>query len=332
MDPKRTWDPQTLLEMSSSYWQTCTLHAAVKLDVFTRIGDEELTREEVADRIVGDLRGVTKLLDALAAMGLLAKSGDRYANTPAAKTFLSKHSEEYLGHMIMHHHHLVDSWARLDRAVLSGKPVRERPSQAPEAFIVSFLMGMHTLARFLAPRVADVLDLSGRRRLLDVGGGPGTYAVHFCLKNPELKATVFDFPTTRPFAEKVVREAGLADRIDFAAGNCLEDPLPDGCDAAWLSHLLHAEGPEGCRIILEKTVSCLEPGGLIVVHEFLLNDRLDGPLFPALFSLNMLVGTPDGQAYSEGQIRDMLARAGVEQIRRLPFRGPNDSGLLAGTT
>ena len=69
---------------------------------------------------------------------------------------------------------------------------------------------------------------------------------------------------------------------------------------------------------------------MIVVHEFLLNDRLDGPLFPALFSLNMLLGTPGGRAYSEEEVRDMLASAGVRGIRRLPFQGPNDSGLIAG--
>ncbi len=332
MTEPANWNPQTLLEVSGSYWQSCTLHAAVKLDLFTRIGDEDLSSDEIARRIGGDRRGVSMLLNALAAMGLLAKSEERYAGTPAARAFLSRHSEQYLGHMIMHHHHLVDSWAKLDQAVLSGKPVRGKSSEAPQEFIESFLMGMHTLARFLAPRVASALDLSGRKRLLDVGGGPGTYAVHFCRKNPGLRATVFDLPTTRPFAERLARQSGLSDRIDFAAGNCLEDPLPEGCDVAWLSQLLHAEGPEGCRLILEKTVSCLEPGGLIVIHEFLLNDRLDGPLFPALFSLNMLVGTPGGQAYSEREIRDMLARAGVRQVRRLPFRGPNDSGILAGTT
>jgi hypothetical protein len=70
---------------------------------------------------------------------------------------------------------------------------------------------------------------------------------------------------------------------------------------------------------------------MIVVHEFIRDDRSGGPLFPALFSLNMLLGTAGGQAYSEKEIRDILKGAGVREIRRLPFRGPNDSGLIAGT-
>jgi predicted O-methyltransferase YrrM len=325
------WHPGRLLEVSGSYWQTCTLHAAVKLDLFTRLGAEQLESEEVARRLGGDPRGVLMLLNALVSMNLLARSGNKYGNTPAASTFLSKDSEPYLGFMIMHHHHLVESWSRLDQAVLSGEPIRGRASFESEAFRESFLMGMHTLARYLAPMVSESLSLSGRKHLLDLGGGPGTYAIHFCLKHPDLRATVFDLPTTQPFAEATIQKADLSDRIEFLAGSYLEDMLAGTYDVVWLSQILHGEGPDSCRLIIEKAVSVLEPGGLIVVHEFLLKDSLDGPLFPALFSLNMLLGTNDGQSYAEGDIRDMLAGAGVKEIRRLPFRGPNDSGLIAGT-
>jgi hypothetical protein len=90
-------------------------------------------------------------------------------------------------------------------------------------------------------------------------------------------------------------------------------------------------GPEPCRTVIEKAVSVLEPGGLLLVHDFLLNDAHDGPLFPSLFALNMLVNTEEGRSYSEGEIKDMLLNAGVRNIRRLPFKGPTDSGILCGT-
>ena len=82
--------------------------------------------------------------------------------------------------------------------------------------------------------------------------------------------------------------------------------------------------------ILKKTVAVLEPEGMILIHDFLLSDSMDGPLFPALFSLNMLLGTSSGQSYSEEQIADMLSRAGVKNIRRIPFESPNDSGIMMG--
>ncbi len=191
-------------------------------------------------------------------------------------------------------------------------------------------MGMFNLAMNLAPVLVNEINLSGRRHLLDLGGGPGTYAIHFCMKNPGLKATIYDLHTTRPFAEKTIEKFGLIDRIDFVDGNYVEEGIEGVYDVAWLSHILHGEGQKDCQQIIEKTVSALEPGGMIIVHDFILNNTMDGPLFPALFSLNMLLGTPAGQSYSEKQITDMLARAGVKEIQRLSFHGPNDSGIISG--
>ena len=83
-------------------------------------------------------------------------------------------------------------------------------------------------------------------------------------------------------------------------------------------------------MIIQKAVDALEPQGLIIIHEFILNNSMDGPLFPALFSLNMLLGTDAGQSYSEKQLTEMLLAAGVRNIRRIPLKSPNDSGLLVG--
>jgi predicted O-methyltransferase YrrM len=141
---------------------------------------------------------------------------------------------------------------------------------------------------------------------------------------------VFDLPTTRPFAETTIGKYGLSDRIRFQAGSYLDDPVAGRYDVAWLSHILHGEGPEDCQRIIQKAVSALSPGGMILIHDFILNNEMSGPLFPALFSLNMLLGTASGQAYSEQQIRDMLASAGVRNIHRIVIDSPNDSGIITG--
>lgn len=331
MAEKPSWHPGSLMAVSGAYWQTCTLHAGVKLGLFTLIGDQSHTAEALAQKSGADRRGMTMLLDALAAMGLLVKTDAAYANSQAAAAFLSKDSDTYLGHMIMHHHHLVESWGRLDEAVTTGKPVRGRASVADPQRRESFLLGMFNNAMLQAPGVAAAVDLSGRTHLLDLGGGPGTYAIHFCQANPGLCATVYDLPTTRPFAEQTIGRFGLGDRIDFVDGDYVARSVPGTYDAVWMSHILHGEGPDDCRRIVAKAVAALRPGGLIAIHDFILNDAGDGPLFPALFSLNMLAGTDQGQAYTQGQITAMLTDAGVGQVRRLDFRGPTDSGILVGT-
>jgi SAM-dependent methyltransferase len=325
----KDWHVGRLLEVSGSYWQGCTLHAGVKLDVFSIIEAGHRTAETIALHLGADVRGTTSLLDGLAAMGLVAKSGDRYENTPFGRTFLVKASPQYIGYMVMHHHHLVEAWVRLDQAVLSGRPTRRRDRSDHEER-ESFLMGMFNLAMQIAPRLSESLDVKGRRRLLDLGGGPGTYAIHFCLANPGLTAVVADLPTSRPFAEQTVARFHLSDRIGFIPCDYHQDDIPGSYDVVWLSHVLHGDGPEDCQGIIHKAVGALTPGGMMLIHDFILNDASDGPLFPALFSLNMLVNTEKGRSYTESQIRDLMTRAGLTQIKRLPFEGPNASGILQG--
>lgn len=325
---KPTWTPAELLKLSGGYWSACALHAGVKLDLFSRAG----TAAELAEAGDCDARGVEMLLNALTALGLMDKEGDRYAATPFAAEFLSRSSPRYLGYIIMHHHHLMAGWAHLDESVRSGAPIRHRVSHdAGESERESFEMGMFNLAMLNAPKVVPCVDLQGRRRLLDLGGGPGTYAIQFCLANLQLTATVYDLPTTRPFAEKTIASFGLSDRITFHAGDFISDDVPGGFDVAWLSHVLHGEGPDDCAATLRRVVAALEPGSLLMVQEFILDDTLDGPLFPALFSLNMLLGTPQGRSYSQQQLIEMMTAAGVGSIRRLDLDLPNGAGVLAGT-
>lgn len=324
---KTTWNPAELLQLSGSYWSACALHAGVKLDLFSHAG----TLPELAQATASDARGLEMLLNALTALGLLDKEGEHYAPTAFATEYLARSSPRYLGYIIMHHHHLMAGWSRLDEAVRSGAPLRGRVSHDADATErESFEMGMFNLAMQIAPRIVAKVDLRDKRRLLDLGGGPGSYAIHFCQANPQLTATVYDLPSTRPFAEKTIGAFGLSGRITFAAGDFISDDVPSGFDVAWLSHILHGEGPEGCAVILQRAVAALQPGGMLLVQEFILDDTRDGPLFPALFSLNMLLGTPLGRAYSQGQLEALLSAAGLSSIQRLEIDLPNGAGVLAG--
>lgn len=329
---KNGWTPADLLQLSGGYWSTCALHAGVKLDLFTPLAAEALTSPVLAVRLGCDERGLTMLLNALTALGLLAKGNERYAATPSATRFLARTSPDYLGHIILHHHHLMASWLHLADGVRNGRPVREQLSHTDEETVrESFEMGMFNLAMLAAPLIVPHIDLSGRRRLLDLGGGPGTYAIHFCLHNPELTALVYDLPSTRPFAEITIARFGLANRIEFTDGDFIEGDIDGRYDVAWLSHILHAEGPEECALILRKTAAALEPGGMVLVQEFILDDTRDVPLFPALFSLNMLLGTTAGQSYSQEELTAMLKAAGFTDVRRIPLELPNGAGVMAAT-
>lgn len=328
---KKNWSVGDLLSTSTAYWKGCVLQAGVRLGVFTALDEERLHLDDVAGKIKADIRGTEYLLNALAAMGLLEKKNRHYANSLEAREFLSRNSQKYMGHIILHHHHILDGWAQLDQAVKTGAPVQKR-SYGEEDERESFLMGMYNLAMGIAPRLVSQVDLSGRTHLLDLGGGPGTYAIHFCQANPGLSAVIFDRSTTEPFARDTVARFGLSEWIDFVGGDFTLDPIAGGpYDAAWLSHILHSHSPEECQEIINKTVEAMQPGGVILIHEFILENSKDAPEFAALFSINMLINNHGGRSYSEEELTKMLANEGVRDIFRHSFRGPNDSSILCGT-
>lgn len=327
-----SWTKSALLETSGSYWKTCALHTGVKLELFTVIGSEKMDADTVAQQIGGSERGVETLLNALCAMDLLTKAKGRYANTDFTLKYLVKDSPDYTGFIIMHHHHLMDSWNRMSESVLSGTPCRRRAATTSQTQRESFLMGMFNTAMGLAPHYAREIDLSDRRRFLDFGGGPGTYAIHFCMENPKMTATVFDLATTRVFAERTIARFGLTDRIAFRDGSYVEETvnLEKEYDVAWISHNLHGEGPEAAERVVAHAVSALKPGGLVFIHEFILNNDKAGPLFPALFSINMLLGTPAGRAYSEEELIAILEKNGVVDVKRLDPTAAVTTGIVWG--
>lgn len=331
--PPHQWNPGTLLALSGAYWQTCALHAGVALDLFTSLSKGPLSAAGVAAAAGLDRDAAGRLLGALTAMRLVEKEADKFTNTPAAAQYLVATSPDYLGFMIRHHHHLMPGWSRLDEAVKIGRPVRRRGGGDDPASREAFLMGMYNNSRLIAPRIAAAMDLGGCRRLLDLGGGPGTYAIFFCRHNPELGATVFDLETTRPFAEKVIGEHGLGGRIAFRSGDFLKDAIaaPEApYDMVWMSHILHGEGPQDCARLVAKAADALAPGGRLAIHEFILHDDRTGPLFATLFSLNMLIGTDAGRSYTDGELRATMHAAGLIDIERVAVELPNESGILVG--
>lgn len=329
---KRQWTGPELVQLSGAYWSSCVLQAAVQLEIFTALDNGPVDEHALADRLGCNPRAFSMLITAMASMGL-AERGPQGVTAPAeVLRVLSHGSPDYLGHIVSHQANILPNWSRLAEAVRSGTSMAERSTLfTPDTRErEDFLMGMYNIARLQAERVAEALDLSAYGRLVDIGGGPGTYAIYFCLKNPALQSIIFDLPTSEPFARKVVARYGLEGRVDFAGGHYLKDSLPAGQDVAWLSQVLHGETPEDAALLVKKAAECIRPGGLVCVQEFVLDDSRDGPERPALFNLNMLVQTPGGQAYTHGELSGMLQAAGAVRVRDLELDLPGGARVLIG--
>lgn len=328
----RNWTPSALIQASGSYWESCALHAAVHLDLFSLLEDSDLDIQIIARKLNCPVRGLDMLVTAMCSLNLLRRQGNLCCLTSFSRQYLCRRSPDYLGHILEHHRHLVSSWAHLDEAVLKAEPTRRRSSSETASVEErkSFLMGMYNMANTQAKQCVPYIDLAGKTKLLDVGGGTGAYAIHFCRQNPNLLATVFDLPTSQSFATQVIAQSGMKERIAFYAGDFTYDPLPNGFDVAWLSHILHGAGAAQSARIVTKAAQALEPGGLLLIQEFIVDNDRNGPVFPALFSLNMLVGTAKGQSFTERELEDFMLGAGLTDIRRLPLELPQGCGIMAG--
>jgi ubiquinone/menaquinone biosynthesis C-methylase UbiE len=306
-------------------WAGQVLFAANELGIFDLLSSQgSLTAHEVAGALGSAEDATRRLLGALVAVDLLEHRDERFANTFAAEQFLVSGRPESLATWMS----LIGRWNQtfgdLAQSVRTGQPAEvpeEHLGQSTE-YTRDFILGMHDYAIGPGRELARHLDLSGRRALLDVGGGPATYSVLLADANPSLRCVVFDLPEVIAIAADVIDRHDLTDRVSTAAGDYHSDAFPDGFDVALISNVLHQEDWESCRSILEKAHAALDPGGVVVVQAMFLNEQGDGPLWPALHNLLMLLVYRGGRAYSVQQTQQMLIEAGFEgpQAHRMsPF-------------
>jgi predicted O-methyltransferase YrrM len=292
------------------------LLTAYELDVFTALGDGPRTSAQVARAVKSDPRATDRLLSALCCLGLLRKKNGCFSNPPTAARFLVRGRPDYLsglGHTVQ----LWDTWSTLTDAVRRGRSVlKDPPARRSRSFFVPFIAAMHARAVPQAKAVVTSLPLAGVRRVLDIGGGSGAYAMAFARAKPGLRATVFDLPQVAPLTRDYIKKAALTGRIDVRVGDYDRDEFPRGYDLVFLSAIIHSCSPAEVRRLFQKCTRALNPGGLIVVQEFVVDEDRTSPPFSVFFALNMLVGTPGGDAFTESEIRRWLQEAGFGGIKR----------------
>jgi len=316
-----------IFQLSHSYWQSCVLHAAVRLDLFRKLGPSAMKVEEVAHLLKADVRGISLLLNALVTLDFLKKEGELFSLTIRSQKYLDDLSPQTMIHIVRHMINLYQYWGQLPQAVLTGKPVVDRNDREREQ-VENFLWGMHDLARGAAPIITRTLDLSSFKFLLDLGGGPATYAIEFCRKNPKLQATIFDLPDTEPIAQENIKRNNLGHRIQFVGGDFLKDIIPGRYDCVFLSHIVHGYSPDVNLSLLEKVYGAMYTGGQIVIQDFILDESKTRPKFAAIFALNMLLHTEGGRSYTANEIENWLTEAGFKDVEKIEVDLPNEAGLI----
>jgi SAM-dependent methyltransferase len=307
------------------------LIAAIELHLFTAIGTEAWTVPDLAHEMKVSERGLAILCRNLAMAGLLKKQGEIYRNSRLGATALNAHHPAYRGdYLRLITNHWVD-WGRLLESVKTGLPLDHNEPEEPD-YRRRFTWAMHHRALETAPKIAAQIDLRGARTLLDLGGGPGTYAMAFLAKNPRLRATVCDRPAALDVAKEIASTHRDGLRLCYLSLDVMVGDIPGTYDVIWYSNVLHIYSPQDNQALFQRALASLNPGGRLLIQDAFLHDR-EG-LFPeeaSLFAVSMLLFTERGNTYSAAKTMAWLTDAGFERIKVLRMkRGTEDweGGIL----
>jgi ubiquinone/menaquinone biosynthesis C-methylase UbiE len=299
-------------------WKARALVAAIDLDVFGHLAAGKRTVGEIAAAAHATPRGMRGLLDTLVAMRYLGKRGDRYNLRPLADIFLVPGRPSYAASLATLTDSMWDDWTHLADVVRSGRP---HGPGGIEDFYVQFSDAFFDLNHRTACWAVEAFPpgrLRNIHRILDASAGTGAWSLAFARALPQVRVTMVDFPSALRITRRRAYGMGIAQRYKFQAGDFRSrDFPPETFDLVILGHILHALGPSEAREMIHKSAATLRPEGFLLVAGFLPNDVRTGPLLPLLLGLNMLLHTPDGDAYTLRQYRNWMREAGLHGARTI---------------
>jgi SAM-dependent methyltransferase len=310
------------------------LLTALDLDVFTVMGTRSWKIPALAKRLHVSVRGLDILCRNLASAGVIEKRGALYRNGKIAATNLNAAHPDYRGGYVKLIRDHWDDWGKLTESIKTGRPLDDDMPDDP-AYRREFTWAMHHRSVDVAPGVAAQLDLPRARTLLDLGGGPGTYALAFLARNPQLEATVADRAPALEVSREIAGTLKHGRRLSYLPVDFIKDDIPGRYDVIWYSNVLHIYSAEDNRRVFHKAAAALNPGGRLLIQDAFLLDA-DGiyPQEANLFAVTMLLFTEGGNTYSLDETTRWLRGAGFGGVKSIPLKkgtGDWEEGLLEAT-
>jgi len=326
-------NPMRVMELSSAYWDSRVIHAAHALNVFTTVAEEPMNAEEMGAKLGADPRGLDLLLIGCCSIGLLQRDENaRYSNTPLSTTHLVEGADKYQGGIVKMFDEWYGPWSGLEESVRKGAPVVEKQHDHGEEATTAYIYGMHWRGVAQAQLLSKVIDGAGRKRMLDVAGGPGTFTLHMCLENPGMTGTILDLPQTLRVTNEIIGHYQMADRVEGKEGNYIDDEsFGENYDVALMSSMLNQESPTVLKSIMSKAKDALNEGGLMITQEQLLDDDKNGPRLPAVIGLNQLIHTPGGQNYCGAEIIEFMKEVGFKDVHYQELGEESPFVVVVGT-
>jgi SAM-dependent methyltransferase len=316
-----------LIQLANACGESQILLAANALAVFTAMGPKTRTADAIARECRADPEGMRLLLDALVSLGILNRVRAGYRNTPLGRRYLDRRSPEAVTNLLWLFEHHWHDWAKLPKTLREGRP-GWATGTTTSRFRRQFSWAMHERSHVLAKPTVQTMRLGSKaRRFLDLGGGPGSYAMALAKRYPRLQGVIMDQTIT--VAKKLIGEHGLADRLTVRAGDIFKDDLGNGYDAVLCSNVIHIFNESVNRKLLRRAAQALRPGGKLFIVEFFLERSRTAPAKSAVFSVMMYLYTATGRCYSWVEVEGWLKSLGFRGFKR--HRITWDIGTLEAT-
>jgi hypothetical protein len=333
-------NPSHIMQVGMGFWASKTVLSAVELELFTQLGDEAMTGEEIGERLGLHPRAIYDFLDTLVALLLLERDGEgsdgRYRNTAETAAFLDKGSPAYVGGILeMCNARLYQFWGDLTEALQTGKPQNEIKHTGKPMFdelysdparLEQFMDAMQGISLGNVHALAEKVDFSKYDTVCDVGGATGQLCMVLAERHPHLRCTSYDLPVVAPIAEKAIAAAGLTDRVATASGDFFADPLPRA-DVITMGLILHDWNLDRKMHLIRAAYEALPEGGAFIIIENLIDDARRENAFGLMMSLNMLIEFGDAFDFTGSDFAGWCREVGFREVEILPLAGPASAGI-----
>jgi len=321
LQPSAAVSPEPIMKLASGFMAAKHLFAANELGLFEALGDSPATLDALAARTGLTRRAARISADAMVALGLLQKDDETYRNGPEAAQFLAGRTPADLRPFLRFWDSIsYPVWQNLAQALSSGPPseifdLDEGLQEIASAGIEAVLAGP-------ARALPQVHDFTAHSRLLDIGGGTGSWALAIAQQNPHLQATIFELPVVVGFANERIAAAGLQARVDAVVGDAMSGSLPEGYDVLLAANLLHYWSPEQIQAFLQRARASVAPGTTLLLADFWTDPTHTQPLHAALMAGEFAVHIEHGDVYSVEEIRAWLTGTGWAFSEHVSLAGP----------
>ncbi len=311
-----------LQKLSWAFTQSAVLFAAIEADFFSAVSSHGKSIEAIAEALSITEQNTQRMIVALLTLDLIERDGEGFRNAPDVERFLVTEKPSYAGKWVHWFHHQWNAWGELGQRLQSDGP-EATLGFYNEGFTVAHARRYHeataSVGRGAARKFLREVDLTGRRKLLDLGGGSGAYSIEAAKRYPELTAVVLDLPEVVVISREFIAENDVSGQVTAEPCDFTADDFPSGADVILMNSNLPQYSGEIIQLVVQKAFDALAPGGEMHICGEMVNEDWDGPLIPAMCTIHGALFNSTALPHTPSDCIGYFEQAGFQDVKVREF-------------